>query len=126
VEFVIAAAMAIHHDARAVGRTFHLVDPSPLSARRVYEMVAQRAGKGLPRSSLGSRLTGALLHLPGLERFTREQRPALAWLDHLAFYTSRNTQELVEVRCPPVESYIDKLIDLARARMRGPGGSQPS
>jgi hypothetical protein len=112
--------MAIHHDARAVGRTFHLVDPNPLSARRVYELIAQRAGKGLPRATFGTRLSGALWHLPGLERLNREQRPAIAWLDHLVFYSSRNTQELVEVRCPPVESYLDKLIDLAQARLRAP------
>src|SRR5258708_17980634 len=27
------------HDARAVGRTFHIVDPNPTSSRRVYEQV---------------------------------------------------------------------------------------
>ncbi|HUJ25579.1 MAG TPA: SDR family oxidoreductase [Myxococcales bacterium] len=117
-DFVVAAAMAIHHDPRAVGRTFHLVDPHPLSARRIYELVAQRAGKTLPKSTLGTRLTGALFQLPGVERIARSLPPGVAWLDHLAFYTSRNTQELLDHRCPAVETYIDKLIELARAKLR--------
>ncbi len=76
IDFVTAAAAAIHHDPRAVGRTFHIVDPNPSSSRRVYELVAQRAGKKLPRLSLGYKLTDALLKLPGLEKLTREQTSA--------------------------------------------------
>jgi len=115
--FVAAAAAAIHHDARAVGRTFHLVDPNPSSARRVYELVAQREGKKLPRHSLGDRLTDALLKLPGLERLAREQRTAIACVNHLSFFSSRNTQEILDgtgIRCPPVESYLDSLIQDVR------------
>ena len=119
VEFVVASAMAIHHDARAVGRTFHLVDPNPPSVRRVYELVAQRAGKALPKAPLAARLGDALRNLPVVDRLAREQRPAAAWLEQLAFYTSRNTQELVPgLHCPPMEHWIDKLIDLARAKVR--------
>ena len=120
-DFVVAAALAIHHDPRAVGRTFHLVDPHPLSARRLYELVAQRAGKTLPRATLGAKLTGALFQLPGIERIARSLPPGASLLDTLAFYTSRNTQELLELRCPAVETYIDKLIELARAKLSAPG-----
>jgi len=42
---VVDAAFALARDPRAVGRTFHLVDPCPLAARRVYEMVAERASR---------------------------------------------------------------------------------
>ena len=80
--------------------------------------MAQRAGKSVPKSTLGTRLTGALFQLPGVERIARSLPPGLQSLDHLAFYTSRNTQELLDLRCPAVETYIDKLIDLARAKLR--------
>ena len=117
VDFVAAASAAIHHDPRAVGRTFHVVDPNPSSSRRVYELVAQREGKKLPRHSLGTRVTDALLKLPGLERLTREQRMAIAYVNHLTFFSSRNTLEILDgtgVRCPPVESYLDNLIQFVR------------
>ena len=125
IDFVTAAAAAIHHDPRAVGRTFHIVDPNPSSSRRVYELVAERAGKKLPRLSLGYKLTDALLKLPGLEKLTREQRMAIAYVNHLSFYSCRNTLEILDgtgIRCPPIESYLDKLMEFARVRLRGPGG----
>src|SRR5438105_2212997 len=48
IDFVVAAALHIGDDPRSVGRTFHLVDPSPSSSRRIYEQIAQRAGKKQP------------------------------------------------------------------------------
>jgi len=117
IDFVVDAAVVIHDDARAVGRTFHIVDPNPSSSRRVYERVAEREGKKLPRLSLVYRLTDRLLKLPGLEKLTREQRMAFASVNHLSFYSSRNTLELLDgtgVFCPPIEGYLDKLIEFAQ------------
>ena len=47
------------------------MDPAPLSARRVYEMIAARAGRRLPAVSVPARVLQALLQLPVLERLTR-------------------------------------------------------
>ena len=121
IDYVVTAAERIHHDLRAVGRTFHLVDPNPSSSRRVYQLVAQRMGRKLPRVSLGYRLTNALLKLPGLERLTRDQRMAIAYVNHLTFYSCRNTLELLDgqgIRCPPVESYLDALIAYVKSEYR--------
>jgi thioester reductase-like protein len=121
IDYVVAATERIHHDERAIGRTFHVVDPNPSSSRRVYELVAQRSGRKLPRVSLGYRLTDALLKLPGLERLTREQRMAIAYVNHLTFYSSRATLELLDgsgVRCPPIESYLDKLTEYVKGEYR--------
>lgn len=121
IDYVVSAATHIHHDVRGVGRTFHLADPNPSSARRVYELIAQRSGRKLPRMSLGYKLTDALLKLPGLERLTREQRAAIAYVNHLAFYSSRHTLEILEgtgIRCPAIESYLDNLIEFVRAEYR--------
>src|SRR2546421_8443723 len=49
IDFVAAAAAAIHHDQRAVGRTFHIVDPNPSSSRRRYERGAGRGRQKAPR-----------------------------------------------------------------------------
>ena len=121
VDYVVAASLAISHDQRAIGRTFHLVDPNPSSSRRVYELIAARSGKKLPRLSLGYKLTDALLKVPGLERLTREQRMAIAYVNHLSFFSSRNTLELLDgsgVRCPPIESYLDALISYVKSEYR--------
>src|SRR5438874_5798788 len=123
LDYLVTAATHIHHDPRAVGRTFHIVDPNPSSSRRVYEQVANRAGKKLPRLSLGYKLTDRLLKLPGLEKLTREQRMAFATVNHLSFYSSRNTLEILDgtgISCPPIESYLERLMEYAqRARSKG-------
>lgn len=121
IDFVAAAGAALHQDPRAAGRTFQLVDPNPSSARRVWELVAQRTGRKLPRLSLSYRLTDALLKLPGIERLTRDQRAAIAYVNQLTFFSSRNTVELLEgtgVGCPHIESYLDSLIEYVRAEYR--------
>jgi hypothetical protein len=42
---------------------------------------------------------------------------AIAYVNHLSFYSSRNTLEILDgtgIRCPPIESYLDNLIQYVR------------
>lgn len=120
-DFVVRAAWALARDPRALGRTFHLVDPQPLSARRVYEQVAERAGKRVPRLHLPARAADAVLRLPLLERLARPQRSALSVINHLAFYNCQGALDLLEpqgIRCPPLPTYLDALVDSVRAQYR--------
>ncbi|HZZ86543.1 MAG TPA: SDR family oxidoreductase [Anaeromyxobacteraceae bacterium] len=117
VDFAVDAAVAISRHPAAVGRTVHLVDPAPLSARRVYELVAAREHKRLPPMSLPHRAVEALLRLPLLERLTRAQRSAIEAVNHVAIYNCRATLELLEgtgIRCPPLTTYVDRLTDFVK------------
>ena len=118
VDFVVDAALSIARNPAGAGRTVHLVDPSPLSARRVYEMIAERAGKKLPPVSVPARVFQALLQLPLLERLSRVHRPAIEYVNHLAIYNCRNLLELLDgtgIHCPPITSYLDRLIEFVQA-----------
>ncbi len=118
VDFVVEAALSISANPASAGATVHLVDPSPLSARRVYEMIAAREHKRLPPVSLPHRAVEALLGLPFLERLSRSQRAAIAWVNHLAMYNCRNMLRLLDgtgIRCPPIESYLDRLIEFVKS-----------
>src|SRR5512133_722572 len=113
VDFVVEAAISIARHPDGAGKTVHLVDPSPLSARRVYEMIAARAGKKLPSVSVPARAFQALLQLPLLERFSGVHRPAIEYVNHLAIYNCRNLLTLLDgtgIRCPPITSYLDRLM----------------
>jgi nucleoside-diphosphate-sugar epimerase len=117
VDFVVQAAWSISRDPRGVGRTFHLVDPSPMSTARVYEMIAERSNKRVPRFGFPARAADAVLRLPFLEKLARPQRAALSYVSQMAFFTSHGTQELLEasgIRCPPLPSYIDRLVAYVR------------
>ena len=122
VDFVVDAALAIARDPAAVGKTVHLVDPAPMSARRVYEMIAERAHRRMPRVSLPHKVVEAVLSLPLLERFSRQQRAAIDSVNQLVFYSPMNLLSLLEgtgVRCPPITSYLDRLIDFVRDHLEG-------
>jgi nucleoside-diphosphate-sugar epimerase len=118
VDFVVDALLTLSDDPKAEGRTFHLVDPNPMSSRRVYELIAERAGKRLPRVTLSYKLTDALMRLPGIERLIRQQRQAVAYVNQLVIFNSHNTLALLDgtgVQCPPLERYLDRLIAYTRA-----------
>lgn len=118
VDFVIEAARSIAENPAGAGRTVHLVDPSPRSARRVYEMIAERAGKKLPPVSVPSRLFQGLLQLPLFDRIVRSHRPGVEYVSHLALYNCRNLLDLLDgtgIQCPPITSYLDRLIEFVQA-----------
>ena len=117
VDFLVDATLAIGRNPASVGRTVHLVDPAPHSARRVYEMIAERAHRRMPRVSLPHKMVDAFLSLPVLERFSRQQRAAIESVNQLAFYNPRNLLELLDgtgVRCPPITAYLDRLMAFVR------------
>jgi nucleoside-diphosphate-sugar epimerase len=116
VDFAVEATWSFAQNPKAIGKTVHLVDPNPMSARRVYELIAERANKKLPRFTLSARATDLFLRLPGVEKLARPQRAAIHYVNHLALYNCHTALELLDgtgVRCPPLNTYLDKLIDYA-------------
>jgi thioester reductase-like protein len=117
VDYVVDAGWAIANDRRSLGRTFHIVDPDPLSARRVFEIIARAAGRPLPRGFLPTNLATAILRTPGLERFAHVPRAFLEQLGTEVVYDDRNTRELLagqDLTCPRFESYVGTLVDFVR------------
>jgi thioester reductase-like protein len=121
VDYAVRAGCAIGRSHRAPGRTFHVGDPAPLTARRVFELVANAGGRRSPRGFIPANLTKALLRTPGLDRLAKSPR---AFLDALATpvtYSFANTSEILadtDVRCPPFESYVDGLVEYVQQRLR--------
>lgn len=121
VDYYVRATCAIGRDARAPGRTFHVGDPAPLTAKRVFELVAAAGGRRSPRGFIPANLTKALLRTPGIDRFAKSPR---AFLDALATpvsYSFANTAELLadtDIRCPPLESYVEGLVEYVQHRLR--------
>ncbi|GAB4524703.1 MAG: SDR family oxidoreductase [Haliangiales bacterium] len=129
IDYVIAAAEALSHDGRAAGGTFHLVDPNPLSARRVYELVAEHAHTAQPRGSIPTGLARTLMRAPGIERLARAPRAFMDAFDHQVFYNSRRAHERLApagVFCPPFDSYVGPLLRYLEAHIGKRKRSQSS
>jgi thioester reductase-like protein len=122
IDWVARAAVAIGRDSRARGRTFHLVDPNPLPVRRVFELAAQAGGRRGPRGSIPANIAKALLRVPGLDRFAKSPRAFVETLTTPVTYDSANADELLAALgvepCPPLEAYVDKLVEYVQERIR--------
>jgi thioester reductase-like protein len=121
IDYVVRAAHAIGRHPRAAGRTFHLVDPNPLTAKRIFELVARAGGRRTPRGFIPTNLTKALLRTPGLERFAKSPRAFVEQLATPVRFDARNTEDILAgsgIVCPPFESYVDQLVAYVRDRVR--------
>ena len=119
IDYVVDAGWAIANDARSIGRTFHLVDPTPRSARGVFELIAQASGRPLPRGFLPTNLATALLRTPGLERFAHVPRAFLEQLATEVVYDDRGAREILApqgIRCPGFDSYVEVMVSYVRAQ----------
>ena len=116
IDFVCRAMHRISCRPDTAGKTFHLCDPNPLSARSVFELVAERAGRRAPVGLLPYRLTQLVMKFPYLERFTRNPRQFMDDFNQLTIYNSINTLEALDGQnlCPPLPSYVDTLIEFIK------------
>jgi nucleoside-diphosphate-sugar epimerase len=117
VDYLVEATWTLSRDPRAVGKTFHVVDPNPMSARRVYELIAEKVNRKLPRFHISAKAADVMLRFPFLEKVARPQRAAISYLNHLAIYNCHNTLTLLDgtgIQCPPLSSYLDKLVEYVR------------
>ena len=120
VDWATRAAHHIGRDPRALGKTFHLVDPDPLTAKQVFELVARAGGKRSPRGFIPVNLTRALLATPGLERFAKSPRAFLDQLVTPVRYDARNADEILAgsgITCPAFATYVDAMVTYVRARV---------
>ena len=121
IDYVVKASHAIGRNPAAPGRTFHLADPHPLSARRVFDLVARAGGRRASRGYIPSNLAKALLRTPGIERFVRSPRAFVEQIAAAVRYDTRNTDQILsstDIRCPPFEVYVDQLVNVVQERVR--------
>ncbi|MFS8065868.1 MAG: SDR family oxidoreductase, partial [Byssovorax sp.] len=121
LDYALRAAHAIGRHPSAPGRTFHLADPNPLSARSVFELVTHAGGRRTARGSIPSNLAKALLRTPGIDRFARSPKAFVEQLTSNVRYDTRNTDQVLGsagIVCPAFESYVDDLVNVVREHVK--------
>lgn len=114
IDYVAKALYKISLRKDAERMTFHLCDPNPVSARKVFELLADRAGKNPPLGYVPYGLTKLALKIPGLKNLARQApKQFIDDFNHLAIFNSINTIKALggDLRCPPFPDYVDKLVD---------------
>lgn len=135
VDYLTRVVVEIARNDSAVGKTFHVVDPNPLSARMIYDLVAARAGKktaptvasaGLAlvarrAAQVAKQVSGTVFDaVPGLERM-RRGAAAADLFDRFVVFNASNTTSLLagtDVVCPRFDSYVDTLVKFVKESLR--------
>lgn len=120
VNYFSRAAAVLSTHPEAVGQTFHVTDPEPLTMARVFELIAMASEKKVPSGYIPARFTRALLRTPGLERLAESPMAALDLFTADVVYASSNAQELlreVGVSCPRFPDYVENLVGFLRQKL---------
>lgn len=121
IDFVVKAAVVLAQDTRAAGNTYHLTDPNPLPARRVFELVAEESHTRIARHPLPTGIAKTLLRAPGLERLSRAPRAFIDGVDQHTCFNCRHALKLLNehhVHCPPFDSYVHELVQYIQSQQR--------
>jgi nucleoside-diphosphate-sugar epimerase len=114
VDFVVDAITALAGDERAVGATLQLADPEPLNTYELFEMIAQSiAGHG-SRIRIPAPLVYRSLTLPLSPPVTGLPRAGVPYFFLDQTYDTTQARALLEphgVRCPPLPTYINTLVE---------------
>jgi thioester reductase-like protein len=115
-DYVCNAIYALSRQEETVDETFHLCDPNPLSARTVFELIAEHADREPPVGHMPYQLARWIMKFPLLERVMRSPRQFLEDFNQLTLYNGMHTAEALggRLQCPSFPSYVEHLVDFVR------------
>jgi hypothetical protein len=108
---------ALAFDERAIGKTLQLADPSPLTTNQLFNAIAKSIDDHRSRITAPAKLVRFFLMLPPSPRITGLPHHAVPYFFVKQLYDTTQAQELLAphgIRCPPFESYVDRIVDYAR------------
>lgn len=121
VDYVVKAGLFIAADDRAVGKTFHIVDPKPVTVQHAFELFTQATGRPSPKEPGPLGLAASLMLAPGKQRLTHTTRAFLDLLRTDVIYDDSHTRALLQdaqIVCPALEDYVDAMVEEARGAMK--------
>jgi thioester reductase-like protein len=113
VDYIVDASAALAELPEALGLTFHLSAPDPISNGDFYTEAARLLGRRVPGWSIPAGLGRALMRLPGVADTLRAPRQLLDYVDHHALYDRTNTDRLLGplgIRCPHARDYLPAMV----------------
>ncbi|MBX5470346.1 MAG: SDR family oxidoreductase [Thermoleophilaceae bacterium] len=118
VDFIVDAIAVGSTDPELVGRTLHLVDPQPVTAAEVFDILAREyAGRG-PSYRVPAKLVEGALRLRGVrEMFRGAPQEAIRYLSHPVRFDTRNAEDFLArhgMRCPRVHEYAGPMVRFFR------------
>ncbi len=117
VDFVVEAMAALAFDERAIGKTLQLAHPAPLSTNQLFNTIANSIDGHRSKITAPARWVRFFLMLPPSPRITGLPHHAVPYFFVRQLYDTSQAQALLAahgIRCPPFESYVDRIVEFAR------------
>ena len=122
VDFVTEALARLSASPASRGRTYHLADPQPLSVFEVGELFARELHKRFAYLPVPKGVAKALFAPAAVQRYFGMPVETLDYFDNPCRYdTTRATSDLgaLGLVCPPLPSYVGRLVEFYRAHRSG-------
>jgi thioester reductase-like protein len=124
VDFVVNGLMAGSKDDRAIGETFHLVDPEPISAGEVFTLLSELyAGKKPAYTVPAAPVALSLRSKRVRELFHGIPSESIVYLNHPVRYDARRASDLLErngLRLPRFGEYAETMVEFFREHEADP------
>ena len=118
VDFVVSGLLAGSRDPHAIGETFHLVDPDPISAGDVFTLLSQIYANKKPAYTVPAKPVAlALRAKPVRQMFEGIPAESIQYLNHAVRYDARRASDLMErngMRLPRFREYAETMVSFFR------------
>jgi len=118
IDFVVRAAHFLGTRPEAYGKRYHLVDSEPPTLKEFLQLAAEACGKHLAQNFNPSAFTRGLAAKPGLRMLTQGARGLIDLFVGSPSFDAENSNHALReggITCPPVASYLNTLLERARA-----------
>jgi nucleoside-diphosphate-sugar epimerase len=131
VDFVLDAMLAGAVEPAALGQTFHLVDPEPVTAVELFRILAEAYAGRAPSWRLPPQLVTAGLRAPAVRAMFGGAPPeSIRYLTHPVRFDARRASDVLGgaagLRVPRFEEYAETLVRFFREREDDPAYSVSS
>ena len=124
VDFVIAALTGAGRNPSLVGRTLHLVDPDPITAAQLFDLLAREYCGRSSSYRLPAGLIAALLRSKAVRQlFSGAPGQGIRYLNHPVRFDTRQANDALEplgIVCPRLEEYAGPLVRFFREHEHDP------
>lgn len=118
VDYVVGAAVVAATDPAMTGATLHLVDPNPLSTRRLVSLLSREYAGRAPRGRVPPGLVSTSLRLGAVRRLVGgTPRESVPYLNHPVVFDARRAVELLsphDLRPPRFTDYVSPMVEFFR------------
>lgn len=118
IDFVVNAMSALHGDAAATGKTFHLTDPSPMKVAQLQLLFARSIGKHFLSYPLPPGIAKAAMKIKPVRSIYRMPDQLIDYFVHDVHYESSETASFLvnhKISCPKFTEYLPNLIKFFKA-----------